>query len=360
MKELKARRFITKILNKKQHYPLQGHLDLTYFCNFNCIHCYCKGKELRDKELTTSQWKRILDEIKDAGCLFLTISGGEPLLRKDFLEIYAYAKRRGFLITLFSNGMGIHQKIINYLVKSPPLAIEITLNGISKMTFESVTQTKDTFEKVTKNIKTLAKRGIKLIIKANCLKQNKEEVVKVKKWAEDLLGKPAKNRYRFKYDPMIFPRLNGEKNGLAYRLSSNELLNLKRQDVDIWQEHQRFIAADSPDLTRQKDFLYQCNAWQENFFIDPYGRLKFCELSDKFSVDLKTTSFAEGFYKTFPRLLQEKFKTNSACRSCSLRPLCYYCPARAYLETGNEEGPVEYYCALAKATSEQMKEAGRR
>ena len=76
--------------------------------------------------------------------------------------------------------------------------------------------------------------------------------------------------------------------------------------------------------------------------------------SDKFSIDLKTTPFREGFYNVFPRLLKERFKTDSKCKDCSLRPICYHCPARAFLETGDEESPVEYFCQLAKAAGEEM------
>ena len=91
------------------------------------------------------------------------------------------------------------------------------------------------------------------------------------------------------------------------------------------------------------------------FFINSQCRLKFCQFTDKFSVDLKTTSFREGFYKIFPKVLKEQHRTNSKCRDCVLRPICYHCPASAYLETGDEEAPVEYYCELAKALEKQMK-----
>jgi radical SAM protein with 4Fe4S-binding SPASM domain len=153
---------------------------------------------------------------------------------------------------------------------------------------------------------------------------------------------------------MIYPRLNRDKKPCNYRLSFEELVELRRQDPDIWKEYQRGLHSDFPDLNRDKSFLYRCTVWFSQFFIDPYGRLKFCGFSDKFSVDLKKTSFKEGFYKVFPQLLNERFKTDSKCQSCSLRSICCHCPARAYLETGDEEAPVPYYCELAKAVAGQM------
>ncbi|MFZ5800316.1 MAG: radical SAM protein [Candidatus Omnitrophota bacterium] len=351
--------FSQKLFNKKPHLPLEGLLELTYCCNLNCLHCYCQGYQNKDGELSTQEWKQLLRIIHKEGVLFLTLSGGEPLLRKDFLEIYAFAKRLGFIITLFSNGQGFTENIIRHLEKSPPSHIEITLNGITKATYEAVTGMEGSFPRVMENIKKLAERKLPLIIKSNCLKQNKQEIAKIKTFTEQLLGKPHKKLHRFKYDPMIYPRLNGDKEPVNFRLSFKELLAVKRQDEDFWEEYQRGLHSDFPKLKRDRNFLYRCDAWMNHFVINPYGRLKFCIFSDKFSVDMKTVSFKEGFYRVFPRLLNERFKTNSQCKDCRLRPICYHCPARAFLETGDEEAPVPYYCELAEALAKEMECASR-
>lgn len=361
-------RFSLRLLNKKEHYPWSGQIELTYRCYLECAHCYCKGivSAKRDcfvglrpprndtSELTTQEWKNILDKIQQEGCLYLTFTGGDPLIREDFLEIYSYAKNKGFIITLFTSGQGLSKKIIDYLVQSPPFSIEITLNGITKPTYESITQVKGSFEKIIGVIKALAKTKLKLILKSNCLKQNKGEVAKVKAFAEELLGKPAERKYRFKYDPMLYPRLNGDNTPCQYRLSFAELHRLRKEDPDIWEEYQKGLHSDFPDLKRDNGFLYHCNSWMNQFFIDPFGRLKFCMFSDKFSVDLKTASFKEVFYRWPSQILNERFKTSSKCSGCSLRPLCYHCPARAYLETGDEESPVPYYCEMAERMTKQM------
>lgn len=352
--------YIRKLLDRKEHFPWSGHFELTYRCNLNCIHCYCKGSEDKSRELDTKEIKNIIDIIYKEGCLFLTFSGGEPLVREDFLEIYSYAKEKGFITTIFTNAALFTKKIIDYLKKSPPHRIEITLNGITKETYESITQVRGSFFKVTENIKALAKGKLPLKIKSNSLKQNKGEIFKIKKWTEDLLGRPSDNKYFFQYDTMIYPRLNGDKTPLDYRLSFEEMQESKIQDSDMWKEYQKGLHIDMPKLTRDKKFLYHCNSWFTNFFINPYGRLKFCEFSEKFSVDLKTTSFREGFYKIFPNILNERFKTDSMCINCGLRPVCCQCPAKAALETANEEHPVKYYCGMAEAFAKRLKRGGIR
>ena len=351
---IRDRHFYSKLCNRKERYPWNGLIELTYSCNFDCIHCYCKGSEDKNRELTTQEWKGILDEIHKQGCLWLTFSGGEPLIRDDFLELYSYAKGKGFIITLFTNGALITGKIIDYLQKSPPECIEITLNGISKATYEGITRVKGSFQRVISVIKELTDKNLPLILKSNCLKQNKNEIGRIKAFADELLGK-GNRRWKFKYDPMIYPRLNGDRTPVNYRLSFEEMLELRKQDPEILEEYERGLKAGMPVLNRDRDFLYRCSAWFNQFFINPYGILKFCQFSERFSTDLRRKDFFhKGFYEKFPRLLRERFKTNSKCKDCSLRVVCYSCPARNFLEAGNEEAPVEYYCELAKATAGQM------
>ncbi len=369
MKDISSGHFYGRLHNKKEHYPWNGQIELTYRCNLNCVHCYCKGSEekffpanrlhvsrhtLKNQELTTEEWKKVLDELQREGCIWLTLTGGEPLIREDFLEIYSYAKGKGFIITIFSNGTLFSDKTIDYLAKSPPFSIEITLNGITRDTYEAITQIEGSFERVMATIKLLKEKGLPVILKSNCLKQNKDEIGKIKAFTESLLGKPSENKYYFKYDPMIYSRLNGDKTPSNFRLSPEELLEVRKSDAEIWEEYERGLCSGFPDLERDKEFLYRCNAWMNQFFINPYGMLKFCQFSEKFSSDLRKGSFKEGFYNTFPQLLKQRFKTDSKCKNCPLRPICYHCPARAYLETGDEEAPVEYFCELAKATAEQM------
>ncbi len=353
--------FYVRLARGKESFPLRGRIELTYRCCLNCIHCYCKGlnsdKEERNKELTTFEVKRIFDEIQKEGCLFLTLTGGDPLVRDDFLEIYSYAKEKGFLITLFTTGQTFTDKIINFLVKSPPVSIEITLNGITKETYESITQTRGSYLKVMKTIRLLKEKKLPLKLKTNCLKQNKHELGRIKAFSEELLGRPSKRAFYFKYDPMIYPRLDGNLSPTKHRLSFKALQELRKRDVDIWLEYQNSMHRGLPDFKTDRKLLYRCDAWMNSFFINPYGRLKFCQFSEKFNVDLRKQAFRKGFYEMFPKISGEQFRTDSKCRDCYLRAVCYYCPARAYIETGNEEAPVPYYCELAEERAKQIKVA---
>jgi len=139
MIEKESYKNFTKKLHKKikRPYPTSAQIELTYRCDLNCIHCYCKGSEVK-KELTACEWKDLIDQMHSAGTMWLTITGGEPLLRKDFIEIYAYAKKKGFFISLFTCGTLLDDETIRYLSENPPYSVEISLYGVKKETYEVI------------------------------------------------------------------------------------------------------------------------------------------------------------------------------------------------------------------------------
>jgi MoaA/NifB/PqqE/SkfB family radical SAM enzyme len=104
--------------------PIKGSLELTLRCNLNCAHCYGRlpldDKQSQREELNFSEDCALLDDAAQAGCLWLLITGGEPLVRPDFIEIYTYAKKKGFLTTLFTNGTLITEKLANHLQEYSP------------------------------------------------------------------------------------------------------------------------------------------------------------------------------------------------------------------------------------------------
>ncbi|OGW83553.1 MAG: hypothetical protein A2987_04090 [Omnitrophica bacterium RIFCSPLOWO2_01_FULL_45_10] len=343
MKEIKYDEFAddleTRVETPK---PLNAQIELTYRCNLGCIHCYCKGVENKDKELSASRWKKILDDIYNEECFWITLTGGEPFLHDDFLEIYAYARRKGFLINIFTNGIELSPEIFKYLKRYPPFQIEISLYGVTEGVYESISQVPGSYEKAMANINSLLKIKMPLILKTIGLKENKTEILKIKAFSEKLLGK---NKFRF--DPLILPRLNGDRSPYDHRLSPREILEIERSDKEMIKHREKQF--DKPvSSERARRYLYRCNAWWITIYINPYGRLQFCSLSKKFSVDLTKRGFSKDLYKEFAKLLNEKLKTDSKCKFCGLRDTCYCCPARAFLETGDEESVSDYHCQLVK------------
>ena len=157
--------------------PISGSLALTHRCNLGCMHCYAREKQpdAVGAEMGTGQWLEIISDIKDAGCLYLLLTGGEPLLRGDFSEIYTFAKRSGFLVTLFTNGTLVTAEIATLLRQLPPRLVEICLYGASAKTHDRVTGVPGSFARARQGIETLIGQGIHVGLKSVLMTLNLDE-----------------------------------------------------------------------------------------------------------------------------------------------------------------------------------------
>jgi MoaA/NifB/PqqE/SkfB family radical SAM enzyme len=221
---------------EEKRIPIDGSFELTFRCNLRCAHCYCSlpanSQDALSKELGTEEIFKIFDQIAEAGCLWLLLTGGEPLVRKDFLEIYTYAKKKGFLISLFTNGTLITQEIADFLAEWPPNKVEITLYGITEETYEKITRVPGSFKRCKRGIDLLLERKIPLRLKTIAMTLNHDEFFKIKEYAEGL-------GVEFRFDPELNPRLDGSKTPCAFRLSPEEVLKLEHCDekrVEGWRE----------------------------------------------------------------------------------------------------------------------------
>ena len=129
---------------RNENVPLSGTFEITSRCNLACVHCYVRQLEtddaVRQQELTTAGILHLIDDMAAAGCLTLLLTGGEPIVRPDFLSLYDHAIRSGLLVTIFTNGTTMTPKIAEHIAYTPPYSIEITLYGRTRQTYERITQ----------------------------------------------------------------------------------------------------------------------------------------------------------------------------------------------------------------------------
>jgi radical SAM protein with 4Fe4S-binding SPASM domain len=333
--------------------PLNGQIELTYRCSYQCLHCYCKAYnriENQKKELSFTQWQRILDQIYAEGGLYLTLTGGDPLLHKDFFKIYDYAVKKGFLVSVFTSGYLLQEKHLRHFLEKRPFNIEITLNGITARTYETITGVAGSFKRVKDAIEKIKAKRLPLVLKTNALRENKNEVLRIKRFVERFLGKG-----KYKFDIFICAGLGRSLEPTQHRLEANEIEKIIAADPDMRKLCLEQLKKHRYNM-RAPEYLYQCNSWMQGYYVNPYGLLQFCHLSTRFSTDLLKKPFKQGFYEEFPKLLLEKYKTRSRCINCKKKEYCYHCPARAYVETGDEEAPVAYFCDLAKVRPRESRE----
>jgi radical SAM protein with 4Fe4S-binding SPASM domain len=326
--------------------PLSGTIEVTRRCPLTCLHCYnnlpMSDAEAHRRELSYDELCRLMDDMAEAGCLWLLLTGGEIFARPDFLDIYTYAKKKGFLVTLFTNGTLVTERIADYLAAWRPFAIEITLYGHTRETYERLTGIPGSFEKCMRGIRLLRDRGLPLALKTVAVSTNRHEIPQMQAFAAEL-------GVAFKFDSMINPRIDCSQSPLDVRLSPEECVALDLADPKRADEWVRFAdeVRKSLEATPAADTVYQCGGGISAFAIDPYGRMSICVLSEAHKYDIRTGTFRDG-WETFLRKERAKRVTRpTKCVSCALKSACGMCPANAELDSGDAETPVEYLCHVA-------------
>jgi radical SAM protein with 4Fe4S-binding SPASM domain len=326
--------------------PLSATIEVTRRCPLVCRHCYNNlpmgDAEARRQELSCEEHYRILDEIADAGCLWLLYTGGEIFARKDFLDIYRHAKSKGFLITLFTNGTLITDKVADVLAEWRPFSIEITLYGRTKTTYEGLTGIPGSYERCLQGIQRLRERALPLSLKTVAVTLNRHEVRAMQQFADELGAE-------FKFDEMMNPRIDCSQSPLDVRLPPEECVRLDLEDPKRMGEwrlfHERFSGAGCP--SEEQGDIYQCGGGVNSFAVDPYGHMSLCVLAQKDLYDLRTGSFREGWERFLRDVRNRKITRPTKCVACDLKAMCGMCPANGELENGDPESPVDFLCQVA-------------
>lgn len=340
-----SRRLHGKVV--RERIPIDVTVEVTRRCPLVCGHCYNNlpmgDRESRRQELSTVEHCRILDELAEAGCLWLLFTGGEILARADFLDIYRHAKRRGFFVTLFTNGTLLTPRIADVLVEWRPFAIEITLYGRTRETYEQLTGVPGSYARCLAGIRLLKERGLPLQIKTVAVSINRHEIWEMKRFVEEELELP------FKFDAMMTPRIDCSQSPLELRLSPAEIVELDLLDprrAQEWNEFaDAFIRPQQP--AGHEGDVYHCGGGVNSFAIDPLGKMTLCVLSHQETYDLRQGTVAEGWSQFLARVRRKSITRVTKCTACQLKSVCGMCPANAELETGDPETPVEFLCQVA-------------
>ena len=321
--------------------PLSGSLEITSLCNLKCVHCYLgtdtppERKAL--KEMSTAKILAVLDEITEAGCLDLLLTGGEPFLRKDFNIIYSHAKKNGLLVTVFSNGTLVTDKIVSLFEDLPPQAVEISLYGATGETYEKISGVRGSYDKCLKGIQLLLDANINLKLKTILMTLNRHEFFLIENFAKE-------RGVKFRFDAMIFPKLNGDKSPIGLRISPEEAIEKEFSDNERFSQWKKYFERLGP--IQMEEALYSCGAGITGFHIDACGKLKPCLMTTSPEYDLKEGPFSIGWREVLPLIREKKPENSFRCGTCSKAPLCGYCPPFFALENGREDICSEFLCEI--------------
>ncbi len=345
-------------------------IELTERCPNNCVHCCINlpvgDRAARARELSSAQLKAILTQAAELGCLQVRFTGGEPLIRPDFEELYLHARHLGMKVLLFTSARPLTPHLADLFARIPPLVtIEITVYGMTRESYEAATRAPGGFVQFQRGVNLLLERQVPFVVKAALLPQNRHELAAFEAWAQTIPWMTHPPRYAMNFD-LRNRRDSVERNAelAALRLSPEATLAMISRNDAEYQRHMAEFAAKF--MGPPGDRLFNCGACSErNGCVDAYGRLQPCMgiRAPELTVDLlEREPEAAPADATIPagklqaalaqfNALSELQATNPAylarCARCFLKGFCEQCPAKSWAEHGTLDTPVEYLCALA-------------
>jgi MoaA/NifB/PqqE/SkfB family radical SAM enzyme len=331
--------------------PLEGRLDLTYRCNNDCRHCWLRipadAKE-KENELSFDQIRRIVDEARMMGCRHWSISGGEPMLRPDFPEIFDYITRVSGCYSINTNGTLISPKTARLFRRRGVKMV--ALYGATKDVHDQITRNPGSFEATLRGFAYLKEAGAVFTVQLIPLKDNYHQFQEMVS-----LGKSLSKHYRVGAAWLYLSDCADQKRNAEIkrqRLSPKEVVELDKPDLSYEESIRGRISP--PEKIANGNYLFSaCVNNRRDFHIDSYGQMTFCCFikDPSFRYDLRNGSFQDGWDNFIPSLATKvkatkEYKNN--CGSCDLRKDCRFCPVYGYLEQRNFNAKVNYLCAVAK------------
>jgi MoaA/NifB/PqqE/SkfB family radical SAM enzyme len=357
----------SKAMRAMPRLPLKGSLDLTYRCNNNCRHCWLRippGSPEKQYELTLDEIKAIVDQARAMGCREWSISGGEPMLRPDFAEIFDYVTRKATRYSLNTNGTLITPQIAQLMRRKGSKMV--ALYGATAEVHDHVTRTPGSFERTMRGFAYLKEAGAGFTVQLIPMRDSYHQ------WDEmQALARSLSKHWRCGA-PWLYlsacgdPERNQEIN--RQRLDPRDVIELDQPDLssEEWWEARdeggrmkdEFAPPSSfiphPSSFPPDDRLFaSCIAGRRDFHVDPYGGMTFCGFIQHPALryDLRQGSFQEAWDVFIPSLADQvrggrEYLEN--CAACELRSECRWCPVYGYLEQRRFSAPVRYLCDVAR------------
>ncbi len=318
--------------------PLLGSIEVTRRCSLRCGHCYL-GYQERPAEMGTETLLALTDELASAGCLYLVLTGGDPLLHPGFPAVYRRMRERGMVVTVFTNGTMLTGEALDVLVRHPPYEVEVTIHGATAAIHDAATGVPGSFEDAWRGIDRLIAGGLRVNLKTILTTANRHELRGMEALAGD-------RKARFRFDTALFPRWDGDRSPLDRRIPADEAIDLEFSDLTRargWIEFDRRTRN-----WRTGNDLFQCGAGLTAFHVDTTGHLRPCLMARRISVMLTPGSFGGAWEQVAAAVRTRRSEGTSACRTCRAQFLCAYCPGQFDLETGDEDTVSDYLCALGR------------
>lgn len=334
--------------------PIAGNFELTSNCNFNCKMCYVHSDA--HKELMTAEdWIELGRAARDAGMVFLLLTGGEPFLRRDFKQIYSALIEMGLLISINTNASLIDDDMFEFLCKHPPLRMNISLYACDNKVYEELCG-RPACEIVKNNIRRLHDAGIGVKINASITPYNASEIEGIYAFGKEV-GVPVQAT-TYMYPPV---RINGEcfgKSPARFDAEEAAAQMLRCREQYLTPEKLKLSAAaimpDEDNCGSDVSEGMRCRAGSTAFWVTWDGRMLPCGMFPNKGFSVRELGFSAAWEEV--KSFTKKILMPKECTNCPKKPRCSVCAASCIAETGRSDICPEYVCRLTKTYDRLLEE----
>ena len=314
--------------------PISVHFDITYRCNERCVHCYLDHDD--HGEMTTAEIVEVLAQLADAGVFFLTLSGGEVLMRRDFFEILEKARHLLFNVKVKTNAVMIHEEEAARLRQLGVEQIQISIYSHQPEVHDAITKLPGSLKRTIQAIRFLKSQGLKVTIANVLMAGNFDDQRGVIELAKEL-------GVAYTLDPTITPKMDGDTSVLALRIPGSELKQVFHNEELVGNVEE--FCAPPPPPGEDVMMGIPCSAAHTACYISPYGDVFPCVQFPLPSGNVRQQKFLEIWRNSaqLKEVRSIRAKDLSTCSSCAHVGTCTRCPGLAYVE-GNMRGPSTADC----------------
>ena len=268
--------------------PLSVQLDVTYRCNERCVHCYLDHDD--HGEMTTAEIKDVLDQVAEAGVFFLTLSGGEVLMRMDFFEIVEHARALLFDVKIKTNAFMIREPEADRILDLGVRVVQVSIYSHRSEVHDAITKLPGSLQRSIAGIRLLQSRGVKVIIANVLMQQNLSDYAGVKVLAEELGA-------GYTIDPTITPMMDGNRSIVALGIGGDDLQQVFRNPELVGNVDE--FCAPPPKVDEGVLHDVPCSAGHTACYISPYGDVFPCVQFPLPTGNIRWQKFF-GYLESFP------------------------------------------------------------
>lgn len=346
MPELSYSAYVARLsaASRRVEKPIACTFELTPTCNLRCHFCYVALDPYRGPYLSTEQVLSVLDVLLGAGVLLLTLTGGEVFSRRDFATIYREARRRGFVVTIFTNATLVREEHARMLAGDPPFAVEVSIYGADAEHYEAVTGIPGSFARFVHGIELLQRAGISPLMKHPISTLTVDHVDAIRAWC-------VARGLRHRFSTELENRHDGDATPALYRLDTRRSLALRDELYEAKTGEPRPLplaecAVDDAEAGSAR--LYRCGAGRSSLFVDGLGNVSHCVIDRTPSFPILEMPWDE-IHQRMLAWVNQPLPADAPCSGCDLRRGCDNCPARARLATGDPFSRDPHQCEITHA-----------